>query len=165
MAVLAAGGVAGYALAQRADPEVTVTDDESAISVTVPTAWHRAVATEGWRPAGADGEYAAISTGTTSSWTDTSTAGQGVFAGLLPGDELPSQLPQHPECGRAGARVSDNSTFGPSATVVYTDCPGDGVTVERVVQVTESQLLWIQVRSLDRATANGVLDDVDVHGM
>ncbi|MFC6344590.1 hypothetical protein ACFP8W_21590, partial [Nocardioides hankookensis] len=71
----------------------------------------------------------------------------------------------HPECSGVGQRVPDNGTFGPSATVVYTGCPGDGVTVERVVQVTDDQLLWVQVRSHDRGTANGVLDDVAVHGM
>jgi hypothetical protein len=31
--------------------------------------------------------------------------------------------------------------------------------------VTTSQLLWVQVRSADRATANDVLDSVVVHGM
>lgn len=163
--VLVASAAGGYAAAQRADPEVTLTDDQSSLSVTVPIAWHRAAATDGWRPSGADGEYAAISTGTTASWTDPRSTGQGVFVGLLPGNELPSQLPQHPECTTAGQRVADNSTYGPSATVVYTGCPGDGVTVERVVQVTDDQLLWVQVRSHDRGTANSVLDDVAVHGM
>ena len=49
-------------------------------------------------------------------------------------------------------------------TVVYTGCPG-GYTVERVVQVTENRLLWVQVRSGDRATANTVLDGVTTHGL
>jgi hypothetical protein len=47
---------------------------------------------------------------------------------------------------------------------VYADCPG-GVTVERVVQVTANMLLWVQVRSHDRATANQVLDDVETYGI
>ncbi|GAA4706715.1 serine/threonine-protein kinase [Nocardioides conyzicola] len=162
--VLAASGVGGYVVAHRGDPEVTVTDDESSISVTVPRAWDRHVATDGWRPEGADGDLPAVSLGTAGGWTDPQSGAQGVFAGILPGDELPAQLPQHPECGQAGSRVPDNGQLGPSATVVYSDCPG-GVTVERVIQVTEDQLLWVQVRSHDRGTANRVLDDVAVHGM
>jgi hypothetical protein len=83
---------------------------------------------------------------------------------VLPGDELPDQLPQHPECADAGSRVADDGPLGESATVVYSGCP-DGYVVERVVQVTDDSLLWVQVRSDDRGTANQVLDDVAVHGM
>jgi hypothetical protein len=39
------------------------------------------------------------------------------------------------------------------------------VTIERVVQVSKSQLLWIQVRSADQGTANRVLDAVRISGM
>ena len=69
-------------------------------------------------------------------------------------------MPQHPECDRAEEPISDEADGDPSVTVVYTGCPG-GVTVERVVQVTANRLLWVQVRSADRATANAVLDGVD----
>jgi hypothetical protein len=51
------------------------------------------------------------------------------------------------------------------ATVTYTGCPGGGVIVERVVHLTQNTLLWVQVRSDDRATANQVLDDVRTHGI
>jgi eukaryotic-like serine/threonine-protein kinase len=162
--ILAGSGLAGFAVAQRSDPEVTVTDDESALSVTVPSAWEQAVATDGWRPAGADSDYPAVSVGTSDRWTRAGSTAQGVFVGVLPGDELPTPLPQHPECEHIGSRVGDDGPLGESATVVYSDCPG-GYTVERVVQVTADQLLWIQVRSRDRATANAVLDGVAVHGM
>ncbi len=54
--------------------------------------------------------------------------------------------------------------MGTSVTAFFSGCPG-GVTVERLVQVTEGQLLWIQVRSADQATANRVLDGVDVIGL
>jgi eukaryotic-like serine/threonine-protein kinase len=37
--------------------------------------------------------------------------------------------------------------------------------VERVVQLASNRLLWVQVRSADRATANVVLDDVDTRGI
>ena len=77
---------------------------------------------------------------------------------------LRRQLAQHPECSDAQAPVSDDGDLGSSVTVVYTGCPG-GVTVERVVQVAGNLLLWVQVRSADRATANAVLDSVQTHGI
>ena len=52
-----------------------------------------------------------------------------------------------------------------SATVTYSDCPGGAVTVERVAQVSTNTLLWVQIRSDDRATANAILDDVQTHGL
>ena len=60
--------------------------------------------------------------------------------------------------------TSRDTTGDVNTTVVMTGCPG-GVTVERVVQVTSDTLLWIQVRSPDRATANRVLDSVETHGL
>ena len=39
------------------------------------------------------------------------------------------------------------------------------MTVERVVQVAGNRLLWVQVRSLDRAAANRVLDSVETSGI
>jgi hypothetical protein len=39
------------------------------------------------------------------------------------------------------------------------------VIVERAIRVTTNRLLWIQVRSDDRATANRVLDGIATHGM
>ncbi len=162
--ILLVTGAAGYAVAHRSDSEATVTDDESAVSVTVPSGWERAVATDGWRPLGADDDYPALSVGTSRGWALPQSTAQGVFAGVLPGDELPARLPQHPECRKAGSRVGDDGPLGESATVVYSDCPG-GYTVERVVRVTADQLLWIQVRSRTRGTANGVLDGVAVYGM
>ena len=59
----------------------------------------------------------------------------------------------------------DTSDGDDSTTVTYSDCPGGGVIVERVVQVTANTLMWVQVRSDDRATANRVLDDVATHGI
>ena len=82
---------------------------------------------------------------------------------LLPGDQIPEQLPQHPECDAAADPIRDD-TGDVNTTVVMTGCPG-GVTVERVVQVTSDTLLWVQVRTPDRATANRVLDSVETHGL
>jgi hypothetical protein len=84
---------------------------------------------------------------------------------MLPASELPDELPQHPECTQAGEpMVDDDAALGDTVTVVDTGCPG-GLVVERVVRVTSTQLLWVQVRSADRATANEVLDSVAVHGL
>ena len=47
---------------------------------------------------------------------------------------------------------------------MFTGCPG-GVVVERVVLLASNRLLWVQVRSADRATANTVLDGVDTRGI
>ena len=166
VAVLATGAAGGLAWQRSADAEpVTVDDAAGALSVTVPAAWHRAVATGPWEPPDAEREYPALSVGDGADWT--TQGGQGVFVGMLPGDELPERLPQHPECEDAEEPVSDalsGSVTGSATTVVHTGCPG-GVTVERVVQVAENRLLWVQVRSADRATANRVLDGVETHGI
>ncbi len=163
---LAVGGGAGYA-AQRglAPTERTVTDDNGTLSVTVPTDWDRADATQGWEPPNADGDFPALSVGTSKDWASEGAGGEGVFLALLPGTELPKQVPQHPECDTAGRAVMDSQDGDDSATVVYSDCPGGDVTVERVVQVTANTLLWVQVRTTDRAAANRVLDDVETHGL
>ena len=164
---LAVGGGAGYAAQRELAPtERTVTDDSGTLSVTVPTDWDHADATDGWEPPDADGgQFAALSVGTTSDWAKRSKGAEGVFVGLLPSSGLPEQLPQHPECESAGRAVVDSQDGDDSTTVVYSGCPGGGVLVERVVLVTPNTLLWVQVRSDDRATANQVLDNVETHGI
>ncbi|GAB3775721.1 serine/threonine-protein kinase [Nocardioides ginsengisegetis] len=162
---LAAGAAGGYAAEQRrADRDVTLGDDGGSLFVTVPSTWHRAVADTGWRSPLDKTRYAALSVGTSPDWTATASTAQGVFLGILAGTELPSQVPQHPECRTAQSPYTDEGDLGSSVTVVYTDCPG-GVTVERVVQVADNRLLWIQVRSATRATANAVLDSVETRGI
>ncbi|HYF73832.1 MAG TPA: serine/threonine-protein kinase [Nocardioides sp.] len=163
LAVVVAGAVAGYAVAQRGDADVSVTDDTGTLSVTVPDDWDRARSPRGWTAPAGGGEFPALSVGTSRDWTDVGSTAQGVFLGIMPGDELPEQVPQHPECHTAAEPVDDTIEEGPIRTVFYTGCPG-GVTVERVVQLASNRLLWVQVRSNDRATANAVLDDVEAHG-
>jgi hypothetical protein len=162
---LGLGVAGGYAVERSQAPtERTVDDVDGAISVTVPADWDRADGDQGWSPPNAaSAVFPALSLGTSAGWADEDSTGHGVFVGLLPGDEIPEQLPQHPECEAAGTPVRD-TTGDVNTTVVMTDCPG-GVTVERVVQVTSDTLLWIQVRSPDRATANRVLDSVETHGL
>ena len=169
LVVLAAGAAAGYLVEQRTGLEATVSDAQGNLSVTVPSDWDRAVAADGWTPpTDSDPEsaavYPALSVGTSRDWAATDTTGEGVFLGILPGTKLPTQVPRHPECAEAQEPVEDTVDGNASVTVVYGSCPG-GVTVERVVQVAENRLLWVQVRSADRATANSVLDAVQTHGI
>jgi eukaryotic-like serine/threonine-protein kinase len=165
---LAVGGGAGYA-AQRTlgtPSERTVEDDDGTLSVVVPVSWDRADATDGWTPPNASSTYPALSVGTSATWdAKGSTSGEGVFVGLLPSKVMPQKMPQHPECDSAGAPIQDSRDGGDQAvTVVFSGCPA-GYTVERVVQVTSNLLLWVQVRSSDRATANRILDDVSTYGL
>ena len=164
LVVLAAAGVAGYTYEQRGDREATVSDRTGTLSVTVPSGWEMAQAPRGWKAPNGGGEFPALSVGTSKDWTDVESASQGVFLGILPGTELPDQVPQHPECSRAQEPVDDTIDDNATRTVLYTGCPG-GVTVERVVQLASNRLLWVQVRSAERATANSVLDDVATHGI
>ncbi len=164
VAALGVGAAAGYAFEQRSDRTTTLTDADGNLTVTVPADWDRTVAPKGWRPPNDKGEFPALSVGTTRDWTAVDSRAQGIFLGILPGTELPTHVPQHPECGSAQSPVNDTFDQGESVTVVYTACPG-GVTVERVVQVAGNRLLWVQVRSADRATANAVLDSVRTSGI
>jgi eukaryotic-like serine/threonine-protein kinase len=160
--VVGAGG--GYA-AQRSVGQPTtrtVTDDQGSITVTVPASWD-ADGTAGWRPPRSASAYPGLSVGTSGSWAS-SANGQGVFAGLLPAANIPTQLPQHPECATKAAPVSSTRSGDDAVTVVYAGCPG-GVVAERVVKVAANTLLWVQVRAADRAIATGVLDDVRTEGL
>ena len=160
---LGLGGGAGYAAQRQLVPtERSLSDDTGSLSVTVPADWDRADATDGWEPPNADADFPAIAAGTSPGWRE---SGEGVFVALLPSTVLPQQVPQHPECETAGRAIMDSANGDESATVLYSGCPGGGVTVERVVQVTANTLLWVQIRSLDRATANQVLDGIGTHGI
>lgn len=162
--VLAVAGVAGYLVQQRgAEDDATMSDDTGTLVVTVPHDWERAVAPGGWSAPTDDGQFPAISVGTSADWSDDED-GEGVFVGILPGTELPDRVPQHPECETAQEPVDDTIDGDPARTALFTDCPG-GVVVERVVLLAENRLLWVQIRSDERATANAVLDDVDTRGI
>ncbi len=165
--VLGAGlGVAGGYVGQRAlddtPVDTTLSDDSGTLSVTVPTDWE-AYADTGWTPPNASSSFAALSAGVTSGWAD-DPAGQGVFVAILPGDEIPEQAPQHPECSEADEPVDDEVDGRLSSTTVYSSCPG-GYTVERVAQVAGNRLLWVQIRSRDRKTATRVLASVGTSGL
>ncbi|MBZ5737970.1 serine/threonine-protein kinase [Nocardioides mangrovi] len=160
LAVIAGGAVLGYRIGHEEPTEATVTDTSGYLTVTVPSSWDHAVADDGWRPKGSDTDQPALSVGTSGDWS-TDPDGQGVFVGILPGTELPDHVPGHPEC----ATSQDPIEATDSLTVTFTGCGDtDAVVVERVVQLTENRLLWVQVRSASTAVANRVLDDVETHG-
>ncbi|MDF1604263.1 serine/threonine-protein kinase [Nocardioides sp. YIM 152315] len=160
--VVAGGAAIGYALGGREPAEATITDASGYLTVTVPSAWDGAVAGDGWQPRGADGDYPGLSVGTGDDWAS-STEGRGVFVGILPGTELPDRVPNHPECDSEKSPIDGIANGGDALTVVFTGCE-DRVVVERVVQLTDNRLLWVQVRSDSTTVANRVLDDVETHG-
>ena len=160
---LAVGVGAGYWYEGRDQGEATVGDDTGTLFVTVPRDWDLAEAPSGWQAPTSDGEFPALSVGSAADWTDVASSAQGVFLGILPGTELPDRMPQHPECTSAQEPVPGTFDGHASRTVLYTGCPG-GYLVERVVQLAANRLLWVQIRSADRATANAVLDDVEARG-
>ena len=118
-----------------------------------------------WTPPHADSEFLALSAGSSEDWNAEGSTSPGVFVGLMPGREIPEQMPGHPECGPPAEPNETLVDGDPAVTVAYTDCPDDAVTIERVVQVSKSQLLWIQVRTEDQGAANRVLDAVRISGM
>ncbi len=162
LVLLVAGGIGGYAASRSADSTTTLTDSSSALSVTVPDGWDGDAATHGWRPPDSDTTYPAISVGADARWE--SSGAPGVFVGILPGNRLPTQVPQHPECASAEDPIDDTRNGDKSVTVYFDDC--DQMTVvERVVRVAANRLLWVQVRALSRGTAVAVLDSVTTSGL
>ncbi|WP_199905150.1 serine/threonine-protein kinase [Nocardioides sediminis] len=163
VAALVIGLGGGFALERTGTVEQRLVDANGTISVTVPADWTAAVDDGGWTPPYSSREYAAISAGTAEDWNGDEEPGHGVFVGLMRGYDLPTTLPQHPECEET--RPTSRGVREQSMTVVSTGCSDDGVTVERVVQATADQLLWVQVRSADQGTANKVLDSVELYGL
>ena len=159
--LLVAGGVGGFAWWGTMHDEVTRYDSQDALSVSVPRSWDREVAGAGWIPPHSSTNFPALSVGDSQHWTS---SGQGVFIGLMPAAKLPTTLPQHPACTAVGKPVSEQFRQDPATTVTSVGCPG-GVIIERAVQVTSSELLWVQVRGKDPDTARSVLDSVRTHGL
>ncbi len=162
---LALGGGAGWAVERAVTEDRTLDDATGTISVTVPEEWTAEVAPEQWTPAEGRQEQPSIASGTRPGWNSDDDPAPGVFVGILVGDKLPSRVPQHPACDNAGALIEDLQDGDSSMTVFFNGCPGADVTVERVVQLTSNRLLWVQVRSEDRATANRVLASVTTTGI
>jgi serine/threonine protein kinase len=155
--LLVAGGIGGWLLWQVTHGTVSYTDDSGHLSVTVPRAWDRHVDLEGWRPPDSSVAEPGLSIGDRNDWRS-SRAGQGVFVGVLPESALPTTMPQHPGCAEVGKPVLTSRGI-PTVTVTSTGCPG-GVIIERARLLSATQLLWVQVRGDDVATARDVLDSV-----
>lgn len=164
-AAVVVGLVGGVVAHELIVTDRTIEDASGTISVTVPEEWTRAVDTDRWTPPDADTDEAAISAGTGSGWNENVDPGQGVFVGLLPGEALPTTMPQHPECEVTRQPVPDRRNGDSYLTVDSTGCDHGGITVERVVQVTANRLLWVQVRAADRGTAYDVLNSVRLPGL
>ncbi|KRE98814.1 hypothetical protein ASG88_17405 [Nocardioides sp. Soil777] len=169
-AALVVGLLGGYALERVNATERQIMDSQARIGVTVPERWTAAVNTRAWVPPDSSGELAALSAGTGEGWNEDEDPGHGVFAGLMRGNDLPTRMPQHPECDDPTDPPIEHDRDGDDAlTATFTGCTlagrDDGVTVERVVHATANQLLWVQVRAADRPTAYRVLDSVELYGM
>jgi hypothetical protein len=147
----------------HADSEVILSDDTGTVTVTVPRGWAASSATSAWQPPGQEATFPGLSSGSSAGWTDSSSAGEGVFVGIMAGDALPAEIPGHPECTGQQSRTEDERNGDALVTVVYTGCPG--VMVERVVRLTPTRLLWVQVRSAEQPVANRVLDSIVTHGV
>ncbi len=172
VAALVVGLAGGYAVQRAAAPtEQRLEDASGRISVTVPEPWTATVHRDGWRPPDSPDGSDALSAGTGAAWNGSGERkrGHGVFVGLLPGADLPTRIPQHPECDGPDSPDERTVDGDRSMTVLFTGCRlagrDDGVTVERVVQTAANELLWVQVRAPDRRTANEVLTSVDVRGV
>ena len=157
---LLVGALAGHLLRTASAATVVVADETGSLSVRVPEAW-AAVRRGQWTPPGQEQPFPSVSAGTGSSWASDET-GEGVFVAVLPADDLPEELPGHAGCESVLDPVSDVVGQDPLLTQVSVGCPG--VIAERVRQVATDRYLWIQVRSLDRATAYAVLEGVAAPG-
>jgi serine/threonine protein kinase len=159
---LAGGAVAGYVAHGQRDRAVQVSDATGSLSVMVPASWTAHTRTSQWTPPDQDARFPSLSAGSTPGWSSGSGQGEGVFVGVLEGADLPEELPGHASCDVVLEPYPDSIGDDPVLTQVATGCPG--VIVERVRQVATNRYVWIQVRSDDHATANDVLDQVEVSG-
>ncbi len=161
---LAGGFGIGWATEQSSASERTLQDTTGTISVTVPESWTSQVDPEQWVPFDDEQEQPGIATGSRPGWNSDGDPAPGVFVGLLPGEKLPSRVPQHFDCATNGELIKDRQGGDESMTVFFKGCPGTDVIAERVVQLTSNRLLWVQVLSHDRGTANRVLGSVTTYG-
>ena len=154
----AVGAVAGYVLTGVATGGVTLHDNSGTLAVTVPRDWSGHTSTRAWRLPDSSTARPSLLASTAPGWAEEPSTAHGVFVALLPGEDLPTQLPAHPECAEAGDLVEQSVTGSGSLTTTFTDCPGGNVVLERVVEVDDDELLWVQVRADDRAEAVDVAD-------
>lgn len=163
---LVVGLVAGYSAQRLVATEQTIWDSTNSISVTVPDDWTRVVDAEPWRAPGGTTDEPSVAAGDAEGWNGITDPGEGIFIGVLPGESLPTGVPERPECGASGGAVPGRHLGGESITVEFTGCSDDGgITIERTVQVNADQLLRVQVRAGDRAVAYDVIDSITTPGL
>ena len=159
-----AGVAAGWVLGRQTPADVTVSDENGSLRVTVPGDWNAALGRGEWTPPGSSSSYSALSVGSTADWQDDPGA-SGVFLGVLPGSSLPVDLPGHASCSEVQDPINDEgAALGPTVTVVNTGCARGSTVFERVIRVADNRLLWVQVQADDRSAATAVLDSVQVSG-
>lgn len=161
---LLAGTGAGWALERTGSSERTVEDAKGTLAVTVPDSWTAQVDPEQWRPFEERAEQASLATGAAAGWNSADNPGEGVFVAILPSEKLPSQVPGHPECQVQRGPYSDEIGGDDVLTAYFSECPGVDTTVERIIQVNQNQLLWVQIRSDDERVARRVLESVEAFG-
>lgn len=152
VAVLAAAAGGGFLGERQVERTEVLRDAERVLSVTVPEGWATSVSQDGWTPPGQTKSYPALSV---------KGDDRALFVGLVPADELPEKLPGHPECGKERSLRKGFPAEGPAVTATYDDCPG--VVIERVVQVTDDRLLWVQVRAADRDAAMDIVESASTN--
>ena len=161
---LLAGTGAGWAIERTATSERTVEDAKGTLAVTVPESWTAQVDPEQWTPFEGRSAQASLAAGTRSGWNSRDDPGEGVFVAILPSDKLPSVAPGHPACGVQRGPFFDKFEDDDMVTAYFSDCPGVDTTVERIIQVNQNQLLWVQIRAADQRVARRVLDSVEAFG-
>ena len=166
LVVAAGAGYATYAATRPGPPgpaDLTVTDDDGLVSVTVPASWAAYANTGGWSPPihqpGTPDAYPAVSVGSSDVWNNASMRAEGVFAAIIPGDRFPGRLPGHPACTAATPQRSSTAAGQAVVSELYTACPA-GVVIEQFTQLDAHDLLWVQVHGDTAAEAYAVLATV-----
>ena len=158
---LTTGTGAGWALERNGASERELKDSTGTIFVTVPESWTGQVDPSSGSRSRDGPSRRPCAAGTHSGWNSDDDPGEGVFVGVLPGDRLPSRVPGHAECSvQRGPYFDENRDGDEVMTVFFSECPGVDLTVERVIRLNQNQVLWIQILTDDRPTANRVLDSV-----
>jgi hypothetical protein len=139
----AAGGYGGYELVMRRP----VTVEQNNLSIQVPREWDE-------KAASSSPDALLVSTSTTE-WP-TSATEAGVFVGVVNAANLPSTATPPTGCQTA-APNTDPVGEQPAATFRYR-CGTNPPVVERYLKISNTQLLWIQVRSSDPQQLEDVLN-------
>jgi hypothetical protein len=138
----------GYALVLSRP--VTVTDQSGDLSVQVPRSWDEKSIRA------ADGSKALLVSPDAAGWQANNGA-YGVFMGVLPQATLPTvQTVSPPEGCRPTNAVPSQIDNRPTVTIAY-DCSPLVNVVERYSELSDTELLRVQVRALD-SERNEVLD-------